>query len=490
MGSVGIYVGSERTADGSVLLGGYGDEPSSHWIELVPEMRYDSDARVCVGATEAARFPGAPFTIPQVERTSRYLTVRYSGFAGFPAPLENGGLNEHNVAARDIWSPSRPELVEMTPDPQTGLTYSDLSRIAMERATTAREAARIVGEMVDRYGYATYGGNSHLFADSREGWVLIQFAGGEGLWVAERLGADEIRVSRPGYIGEIPENYLEHPDYMGSENLISFAIEQGWYDPDEDGPFNVNKVYGTDRQPDRDGFQMRAEEVETMEQWLADRGAVTLEDMKEAVRSPIITSQTAGYGTVAQLKEDVPRELRTLWMTVAPSIASPFVPYYIGMDRIPLEFSWSRYLSVGEAYQFLPSSLQPREGSRYAHQVYMRLFNLLGGPRSAPGVEWFEEEYFTDRFNKFYPEVLEAYEAFESEMRNDQLWVHEAARVLLDEERNEAATRVLTDYSNTRSLRALDLAEALTESIEARARLLFQEEYPSSMEIYRDREAR
>ena len=35
----------------------------------------------------------------------------------------------------------------MTPKPQRGLNYSDLSRIAMERARTAREAVEIVGEL-------------------------------------------------------------------------------------------------------------------------------------------------------------------------------------------------------------------------------------------------------------------------------------------------------------------------------------------------------
>ena len=75
--------------------------------------------------------------------------MNYSAFAGFPAPLTNGGLNEHHVAGRDVWSPSRDELRKMTPKPQTGLNYSDLSRIAMERARTAREAVEIVGELID-----------------------------------------------------------------------------------------------------------------------------------------------------------------------------------------------------------------------------------------------------------------------------------------------------------------------------------------------------
>ena len=68
----------------------------------------------------------------------------------------------------------------MIPNPQPGgLSYSDLSRIAMQRARTAREAAQIVGQLVEQYGEATYGGNSHIFADRNEGWVLIEFAGGK-----------------------------------------------------------------------------------------------------------------------------------------------------------------------------------------------------------------------------------------------------------------------------------------------------------------------
>jgi len=81
---------------------------------------------------------------------------------------------------------------------------------------------------LNEYGYATYGENSHLFADADEGWIVINFAGGQGLWAAQRLGPDDIRVSRPGYIGEIPADYQNHPNFMGSSNLISFAVRQGW----------------------------------------------------------------------------------------------------------------------------------------------------------------------------------------------------------------------------------------------------------------------
>ena len=310
--SYAVYVGKNLTRDGSVFLAGYGDEPSSHWLEIVPRRKHAPGSTLTVGATPESRYPGELIEIPQVPTTFRYLTMNYSYFAGFPAPLTNGGLNEHGVAARDVSSSSRIELREMTPNPQRGPNYSDLSRIVMERARSAREAVEIVGELIAEYGFSTYGGNSHLFADAEEGWVLINFAGGQGLWVAERMGPDDIRVSRPGYIHEVPLNYREHPDFMGSRNLISFAVERGWYDPESGEPFHVGKVYG--RSADR------AEAVQMIEDRLRSRaGRIGLQDMIEVVRTPELTRDSAGYGQVAHLRQGRPSGVADLVGGAGPS---------------------------------------------------------------------------------------------------------------------------------------------------------------------------
>lgn len=121
----------------------------------MPRAKHPRGATIEVGVTPEATIPGRLTEIPQVRRTHRYITMNYSDFEGFPAPLTNGGLNEQGVAIRDIWSPSRAELVEMTPTPQTGPQYSDLARIALERAESAREAVRVVGGRIDRHGYST-----------------------------------------------------------------------------------------------------------------------------------------------------------------------------------------------------------------------------------------------------------------------------------------------------------------------------------------------
>ena len=447
--SYGIYIGKNLTADGAVFLAGYGDEPSSHWLEIVPERDWPAGTRIKVGATSGARFPGELIDIPQVRRTAKYITMNYSSYAGFPAPLTNGGLNQHHVAARDIWSPSREELRKMTPNPQRGLNYSDLSRIVMERATSAREAVAIVGALIDQYGYATYGGNSHLFADPEEGWILIEFAGGKGLWVAQRLGPDEVRVSRPGYIGEVPLNYVDHPDYRGSRNLISFAVEQGWYDPKSGTPFNANKVYGD--------AKMQHDAVKLMEDRLRKQsGTITLKDVIAAVRTTEVTRDSAGYGQIAHLRKTPHVELGVLWVAGATSVTAPFIPYHLAVTDVPPEFKRHRYLTEGEAERFMDPPWQGIESTAYAFRTYKRLF------------------YLTDEHpGEFLAEVTDALVGFETKLEAAQPAVERTALKLYEAGEPALARAYLTYYSNNEAINGLRLAEALAASIEARTRVRF-----------------
>ncbi|MGA8203822.1 MAG: C69 family dipeptidase, partial [Woeseiaceae bacterium] len=303
--SYGIYVGRNLTEDGSVFLGGSGDEVSSHWLEIVPAKDHPAGETIKVGVDASAILPGEFIEIPQVPHTARYITMNYSEYEGFPPPLTNGGLNEYGVAARDIWSDSRDELIKMTPNPQHGPNYSDLARIVMERAHSAEEAVEIVGQLIDKYGYSSYGGNSHLFADAKEGWVLIDYAGGRGLWIARRLGPDEVFMSYPGHIGAIPLDFKKNPDFRGSPNFIDFAVGQGWYDPKSGKPFDADAIYGTSyvRYP-----------REELPQELKAAKPVTLRRMLDTVRDRRISNDATGYGQVAQLKKGVRAELRTLWV--------------------------------------------------------------------------------------------------------------------------------------------------------------------------------
>ena len=451
--SYAIFVGSNLTADGSTMLGGTGDEPSSHWLEIVPHRSWPAGSKIKVGVDDRANFPGELIEIPQAPETARYITMNYSEWKGFPAPLTNGGLNEYGVAARDVWSPSRPELQKLTPNPQQGLNYSDLSRIAMERAHSAREAVEIVGELIEKYGYATYGGNSHLFADAHEGWVLIDFAGGKGLWIAERLGPNDIRMSYPGYILEIPLDFRQHPDrFRGSPNFISFAESQGWYDRASGQPFNVNKVYqwGKERSPT----------VSLMEQRLRQKTAIsklTLREFMDTVRDPLVSGDQSGYGQVAHLRSGLAHsDLNILWVAATGAVTTPFEPYWIGTQRVSPEYRKHRYLSSGEAERLVTRDFQIQEASDFAYMTFKRLM------------------YYTcDKPDKFLPEVTEALAAFEDRSIAEASMVESRARKLLAAHEQEMAHEVLTAYSTQRAQDGLTLGRALLGSIEARHRLLF-----------------
>ena len=334
----------------------------------------------------------------------------------------------------------------------------------MERASTAREAVEILGRLIDEHGYSTYGGNSHLFADPNEGWVFINFAGGKGLWVAERLGPDEVRVSYPGYIGEIPENYGDNPDFMGSENLISFAVEQGWYDPDSGEPFNVHEVYGAQGVPMKSGVKYFA--TETIEQELREMAPVSVDEMMAMVRDPRIADDEAGYGQVAHLRPDIHPELAILWVAPTGSVTAPFIPWHIGATRVPPEFGKHRYLYKDAPSTFLDPDYQEQEATQFAGRVFKRLM------------------YYTcARPETFLPEVTAALEAFEGPLLSEQPEVEETARVLFEADKPELAREYLTFYSNTKAMDGLRLGLDLVAGIEARTKVLFGIREPQGGEI-------
>ena len=343
--SYGIYIGKNHSATGHAWLAGYGDEPSGHWLEVVPRTDHAPGSQITVGVTPQADLPGRLSEIPQVSQTARHLRVSYSHYLGVPAPITNGGLNEYGVAVRDIWSTSRAELIAMTPADQAGPNYSDLARLVLERARTAREGVEIIGALIAEHGYSCYGGNSHLIADPDEAWVVIEFSGGRGLWVAERLDADSIRASRPGYIGNIPSE----PDrnYLFPPHFIETAVELGWYDPAQ-GPFDVNAVYG-------DG-KGRWEGAAWIEEEMGRRAAraekIGFADVVWAIATERLTGDTAGYGQVVPLLHPVHNALRIMWHAPVGPVTAPLVPVFVGMTDVPTEYARHRYLNEGEASRF------------------------------------------------------------------------------------------------------------------------------------------
>lgn len=152
-----------------------------------------------------------------------------------------GFINENQVAIGETTFGGRRELTNR----EGLLSYPDLMQLALERSKTAREAIKVMAELVREYGYRS-SGESFSIGDKEEAWILEMIGPGQGvkgaLWVAVKIPDGHISAhANKARIGEFPLNDPENCIY--SENVVTFAIEKGYYDPDSGGPFSYCEAY-------------------------------------------------------------------------------------------------------------------------------------------------------------------------------------------------------------------------------------------------------
>jgi dipeptidase len=466
--SYAFYVGKSLTHDGSVMLGGTGEEVSSHWLEMFPARNHDADETITVGVTEDASMPGRLINISQASHTFRYISIEYSDFEGFPAPLTNGGVNEKGVAVRDVWAQNRDDLIAMTPNPQTGLQYSDLARIILERASTAREGVQIIGQLIAEYGYADYGGNSHLIADANEGWVVWEMSGGQKLWAAERLGDDDVRVLYPGYIEDFPLNFANHSDYMGSPNIVSFAIEHGYWSPNStDQRFNIFKAYGVqgaNYTARNGGFKYMSQAA--LEDATRTMAPVTEQDLIARVRDFRISDDEAGYGKVVSLHASMDPDLIRMWIAPTSSVTAPFVPWWLGVTSIPPEFGQHRYLTKDAASTFLDVDFQFQEATQFVGRVFKQvLYYTCSDP------------------DAFLPIVQSMLAGFENASFTDVEWVQKSAEMLVRQGMRSEALDLVGFYAHARAEKALGLGRTIVDALDTWVKMTGRYRGPSGSKI-------
>jgi dipeptidase len=251
--------GKKASADGSVMVSHSDDGLGDARLIYVPAMNHKPgslrpvfyshcalDYKPQWGASETQRImthdrgpgydtPGVPPSvplghIPQVAHTYAYFDANY------------GIINEHQLSIGECT-----DKAKVHPEPQPGkrIFYSaELSRVALERCRTAREAVKLMGELIERYGY--YGtGETLVVAEPQEGWVMemcgYDLNGTDGVWVAQRVPDDGFFVAANQF--RIREVRKDAEDMMYSKNIFEAAQRKGWWKP-EDGLLDWTRVYG------------------------------------------------------------------------------------------------------------------------------------------------------------------------------------------------------------------------------------------------------
>ena len=224
-----ILVTKGASADGS-CMGSYGAD--SH--QLYGELYYlkggfwDKGAMRDVVEWDTGKFLGR---IPQAPVTYKRV----------------GNMNEHQLIVAETTYGGRHELWDST----GVMDYGSLIYIALERATTAREAIDVIVSLANEYGYYSEG-ESFSIADQKEVWVMDLIGKGTKMvngknvrkgivWVARRVPdgyicahANQARIST--FPLDDPENCLYAPD------VITFARQMGWFDG-QDKDFSFCDTY-------------------------------------------------------------------------------------------------------------------------------------------------------------------------------------------------------------------------------------------------------
>jgi dipeptidase len=233
-----ILVGKAASVDGSTMTSQSCDSNTDRtWINIVPRKKHSPgdvakiymESKRTTGPDDPDRFEMGE--IPQVPETYAYINTAYAV------------MNEYQLAIGETTFGGKRELKS----DEGMLDCPELYRLALERAKTAREAIRIIGDLTKEYGYNDVG-ECFTFADPNETWHFEILGPGKGkvgsVWAAVRIPDDQVGVSANA--SRIRQIHLEDKDhYMASENVFSLAEEMGWWDPDGGEPFEFCYAYAS-----------------------------------------------------------------------------------------------------------------------------------------------------------------------------------------------------------------------------------------------------
>lgn len=242
-----IVVGKGASVDGSVMTSHTADGAFyDARVRVIKGKKFPKGSKADVFwniTAEEDYEPKKIGEIPQVEETYTYFHV------GYPF------MNEYGVAIGETTIPQKENLKTFYPDGKAIMTIEQLEVFALQRAKTAREAIKVIGELAEKYGFLPSCGSEGeclTITDSEEAWVFEIFGAGfmwtpesgkpGAVWAAQRVPDDCVvvvpNISRIRAIDpEDGDNFIVCKHYMEP------AIENGWYDQSTGEPFIWQEAY-------------------------------------------------------------------------------------------------------------------------------------------------------------------------------------------------------------------------------------------------------
>lgn len=370
-----LIAGKKATTDGSVMI------------------TYAADSHNLYG--DLSHTPRTKHAPGAMRKVVEWDTNKPLGEIPQPAETYNvvGNMNEYQVAIGETTWGGHEELADTTGN--SIIDYGSLIQIALERSKSAREAIKVMTDLVDEYGYASEG-ESFSIADKDEVWVMEMIGKGAekgAVWIAVRIPDDAIS-------GHANEPRIRKVDWNDKENVmyspdvISFARKKGYFNgKDED--FSFADAYadhdaGTRRgcdarvwtyfrrfQPETDKYfaWCNFESNDPMPLYVIPERKVSLKEMQESMRDHFegtpyemtsdigagpyhvpyrwrpmtyevdgktycmeraIGTQQTGWSFVSQSRDWLPDPVGgIIWFGTDDTNTSVYMPFYCSMTEVP-----------------------------------------------------------------------------------------------------------------------------------------------------------
>lgn len=386
-----FLVGKNASADGSTMISYSAD---SYYLfgalYYRPAATYPAGTMMEIHDWDTGKYLGK---IKQAEKT--YAVV--------------GNMNEHQVSIGETTFGGREELVDTT----GVIDYGSLIYIALQRSRTAREAIKVMTDLVAEYGYYSEG-ESFSIADPNEIWIMEMIGKGPrnkgAVWVARRIPDDCVSGhANQARITTFP--FDDKDNCLYSEDVIAFAREKGYFKgkntdfsfSDTYAPLDYlglriceARVWSIFRKinPDMEKYisYVKGETAERMPLWIKPVKKISAQDMKNFMRdqyegtefdmtkgalagpfgsklrcSPLtftvdsveyvherpVSTQQTGFTFVAQMRNWLPDYIGgILWFGVDDAATNIYVPMYCGIRSVPECFDENN----GNLLEYSPTS--------------------------------------------------------------------------------------------------------------------------------------
>ncbi len=394
-----------------------------------------------------------------------------------------GNMNEHQLSIGETTYGGREELV----DSKGIIDYGSLIYITLQRAKTAREAIKVMTDLVAEYGYAS-SGESFSICDPNEVWILEMIGKGDGnkgaVWVARRI--PDGYVSGHANQARITTFPLKDPkNCIYSKDVISFAREKGYFKgKDKDFSFadayapidfggmrfcearvwaGFNKIAkGMDKYED---YAMGKSADNRMPLWIKPDKKLSVQDVMNLMRDhyegtaldmtkdvgagafgnpyrwrPLtweakgvkycneraVATQQTGFSFVAQSRSFLPDPIGgILWFGVDDAASTVYTPVYCGVTEVPENFA----VGNGTIMDYSPTAA-------------FWIFNMVSN-------------FAYTRYNVIHPEIEKLQQKLENKYVKYSNAIDNAAAQLYKTDKN-LALEYITDFSLNQAANTFD----------------------------------